>query len=168
MSFLYIGDQRYNNTALITGNSSAEIFAAIENGTFLYVDDQRYNITDENITIGKQLSFAFGEFIDNLIDGMIGIVGNVNVTGSLNVSGNVSGDWFIGNVNWSDIQNKELGNTSLEIWAVVDNQSFNNGEQVVYWDGKDADGNICPTGIYIVKIEGEGKSVFKTVAVLNK
>jgi flagellar hook assembly protein FlgD len=51
---------------------------------------------------------------------------------------------------------------------LVENQSFGNGDQVVSWDGKDGNGTICTSGIYIVKIEGAGISVFKTVAVLNK
>ena len=63
-----------------TGNSSNEIFAVVDNGTFLS--------TNLNASIGKTLTFAFGEFIDNLIDGIIGITANVNITGNLNVSGN--------------------------------------------------------------------------------
>ena len=51
---------------------------------------------------------------------------------------------------------------------LVDNQYYSNGDQVEFWDGRDGNGNMCPTGIYIVKIEGEGLSVLKTVAILNK
>ena len=51
---------------------------------------------------------------------------------------------------------------------LVDNQLYGNGDQVVFWDGRDGNGNMCPSGIYIVKIEGEGLTVLKTVAILNK
>ncbi len=51
---------------------------------------------------------------------------------------------------------------------LVDSESFNDGDQVVFWDGKDGNGYVCPTGIYIVKIDGAGSSVLKTVAILNK
>ena len=51
---------------------------------------------------------------------------------------------------------------------LVDSENFNDGGQVVFWDGKDGDGKICSSGIYIVKIEGAGSSVIKTVGILNK
>jgi len=51
---------------------------------------------------------------------------------------------------------------------LTDGESFNSGGQVVFWDGKDGDGNVCTSGIYIVKIEGGGSSVLKTVGILNK
>lgn len=52
---------------------------------------------DENITLGQQITFAFGEMIDNIIDRWIRLTGNVqvngelNVTGSLNVSAGING-----------------------------------------------------------------------------
>ena len=51
---------------------------------------------------------------------------------------------------------------------LVDSENFNDGGQVVFWDGKDGSGNMCSSGIYIVKIEGAGSSVIKTVGILNK
>ena len=41
-----------------------------------------------NITLGQKITFALGEFIDNLVDGWLRITGNLNVTGDLNVIGN--------------------------------------------------------------------------------
>jgi len=48
------------------------------------------NIT-QNLTIGDKLTFAFSEFIDNLVDGWLRITGSLNITGDLNVIGNITG-----------------------------------------------------------------------------
>jgi hypothetical protein len=70
-----------------------------------------------NLTLGEKITFTLGEIIDNIINGWITITGSLNVTqnidvvgnatigGYLNVTGNISGSWFIGNLNWSDVQN---------------------------------------------------------------
>lgn len=42
-----------------------------------------------NLTIGDKITFAFGEFIDNLIDGWITITGGLNVTQNLSVGGEI-------------------------------------------------------------------------------
>jgi cytoskeletal protein CcmA (bactofilin family) len=61
-----------------------------------------------NLTLGQKITFAFGEVIDNIIDGWIRITGGLNVSdsvvvgGDLNVSGsvtvneNVTANYFIG------------------------------------------------------------------------
>ena len=41
------------------------------------------NITNGNITLGQRIKFGFGEIIDNIVDGTIRIVGNLNVTDTL-------------------------------------------------------------------------------------
>jgi len=73
----------------------------------------------------------------------------------------------------------ELGrtmNVSIDIFnqagrficRLTNSQQMNAGYQVVTWDGRDKDQRICPSGIYIVKIQGEGVTEFKTVGILNK
>jgi len=47
------------------------------------------NIT-ENITIGDKLTFAFNEFIDNLIDGWLRVTGSLNITQNLKVTQNLN------------------------------------------------------------------------------
>ncbi len=38
-----------------------------------------------NLTVGERITFALGEFIDNLVDGWIRVNGNLNVTGIANI-----------------------------------------------------------------------------------
>jgi len=45
-----------------------------------------------NLTLGEKITFAFGEFIDNIVDGWIRITGNLNVTNNLTVGGNVTAE----------------------------------------------------------------------------
>ena len=52
--------------------------------------------------------------------------------------------------------------------VVVEGEYMNAGMNVVDWDGRDKDGNVVPSGLYIVTIEGDGKYAKKTVSVLNK
>ena len=58
------------------------------------------NITADNIditgnlTLGEKITFAFGEIIDNLVDGWIRITGNLNVTNNLSVDGNVTANAY--------------------------------------------------------------------------
>ena len=59
------------------------------------------NWTGENITVDnlkgiKKITFAFGEMIDNLVDGWIRITGGLNITGPVEIHNNVSmqGNWI--------------------------------------------------------------------------
>jgi len=54
------------------------------------------------------------------------------------------------------------------IRTVVQGQSLNEGLNTVRWDGRDSDGRVVTSGIYIVVIQADGKAANKTVAVLNK
>ena len=70
--------------------------------------DQSLNTTDSvqfdnliltgNLTLGQKITFAFGEMIDNLVDGWIRITGNLNVTEDLSVNGgaNITQDLTVG------------------------------------------------------------------------
>jgi len=44
-----------------------------------------------NISLGEKITFALGEVIDNLVDGLIKITGSLNITENLNVIGNITG-----------------------------------------------------------------------------
>jgi len=54
----------------------------------------RGNTTTQNLTIGDKLTFAFSEFIDNLVDGWLRVTGSLNITQNLKVGGdaNITGD----------------------------------------------------------------------------
>ncbi|HDZ14910.1 MAG TPA: hypothetical protein ENH60_08445, partial [Pricia sp.] len=49
-----------------------------------------------NMTLGEKITFAFGEVIDNLVDGII------QITGDLLVTGNVNATKFFGTYNWTE------------------------------------------------------------------
>jgi hypothetical protein len=53
-------------------------------------------IRPANLTFAQKVTFAFGEIIDNIVDGWIRITGNLNVTENINAEGNVTADYFIG------------------------------------------------------------------------
>lgn len=65
-------------------------------------------IRPANLTFAQKVTFAFGEIIDNIVDGWITITGNLevrgdvvineslNVTENINSEGNVTADYFIG------------------------------------------------------------------------
>jgi hypothetical protein len=46
--------------------------------------------TTTNLTLGGKITFTFGEIIDNLVDGIIQITGNLLVTGDMNVTNNLT------------------------------------------------------------------------------
>jgi hypothetical protein len=48
-----------------------------------------------------------------------------------------------------------------------DNVLMNRGASAVEWNGRDAEGNVVPSGLYILLIEIDGKTMKKTVMVLN-
>ncbi len=69
-------------------NITSEIYLG-DNGTdTLEIKTQYFNFSEgnlqiaENLTLGKKITFAFGEVIDNIVDGFIRITGNLNVTGN--------------------------------------------------------------------------------------
>ena len=62
------------------------------------------NITSTgNFTLGEKIVFAFGEVVDNILDGWVRITGNLNVTGdalvngNVNATGNVTANYIFGN-----------------------------------------------------------------------
>jgi ligand-binding sensor domain-containing protein len=51
---------------------------------------------------------------------------------------------------------------------IVENDTFNPGSNVVYWDGTDGDGEVVPSGLYTVAVRFDGKVAVRTVAVANR
>ncbi len=64
----------------------------IVDGTIIVADINNFI----NLTLGQKITFAFGEIIDNIVDGWIRITGNLNVTGNIETSGNVTANYLIG------------------------------------------------------------------------
>jgi|GEM_PF-1347114 hypothetical protein len=54
-----------------------------------YLDSAR-NYEVANLTLGQKLSFAFGEVVDNIVNGWVRVTGGLNVTGNVEVGGNLS------------------------------------------------------------------------------
>jgi hypothetical protein len=52
--------------------------------------------------------------------------------------------------------------------TLKDGEWMGKGMNAVTWDGKDDDGDVVVSGLYIVTITAEGKMETKTVGVLNK
>jgi len=57
--------------------------------------DSENNYEMQNLTLGEKITFAFGEIIDNIVDGWIAITGNLNVTGeSYFTNASFNGGWL--------------------------------------------------------------------------
>jgi len=72
--------------------------------------DSNLNMTDQyNIT---DVKYGFFQFLGSLLEGItklfatdVNISNNLSVGGNVSVTGNVTADWFLGNLNASDVQN---------------------------------------------------------------
>ena len=47
-------------------------------------------------------------------------------------------------------------------------QKLGPGNNIIVWDGKDADGSVVPSGLYIVTLESSSSMLKTTVGVLNR
>jgi hypothetical protein len=51
---------------------------------------------------------------------------------------------------------------------VSENDAFAPGRNVVFWDGRDADGQVVPSGIYVVAVRFDGQTQVASIAVANR
>ncbi len=51
---------------------------------------------------------------------------------------------------------------------LVEDSEMNRGSNAVEWEGRDHDGEVVVSGLYVVAVEADGKAETKTVGVLNK
>ena len=51
---------------------------------------------------------------------------------------------------------------------LIEGRTLNRGSNAVVWDGRDYDGKVAVSGLYVVTVEAEGKVATKTVGVLNR
>jgi len=96
----------------VTSNNTFNVnFTTTQSITQINTFDQDLNTTNSvqfdnltltgNLTLGQKITFAFGEIIDNLVDGWITITGNHNVTGISEAD-----TFFVRNqINFSDDEN---------------------------------------------------------------
>ena len=76
-------------------------------------------------------------------------------------------------LNQDESQNRikaRIFNLSGRLKRVIEPDVFNNisGNQVIVWDGKDSDGKVVKSGLYIVTLEKEKAVLKTTVGVLNR
>jgi len=94
----------------------------------------RGNTTTQNITIGDKITFALGEFIDNLVDGWLRVTGSLNITGGINAAGNITpssnNTYSLGSSSlvWKDVY---VGSNSLYLGGIV----LSNDAGTLKWDG---------------------------------
>jgi hypothetical protein len=51
---------------------------------------------------------------------------------------------------------------------VSENDQFAQGRNVVFWDGRDGDGQVVPSGIYVVAVRFDGQTQVASIAVANR
>jgi hypothetical protein len=49
--------------------------------------------------------------------------------------------------------------------VILDGTQLGSGQQVVYWDGRDRDGELVASALYIIVVEAGGERVTKVVTV---
>jgi hypothetical protein len=54
------------------------------------------------------------------------------------------------------------------VCTLADNQPMNSGSNVVNWNGRDATGRFCPSGLYTVVIRAGDRVANKTMMVMNR
>jgi len=82
-SGLDISIPKYTGRHFYYGYGGRESHYFGQHGNELIIDSDGNLIAEGDITLGQKITFAFGEIIDNIIDGWIKITGNLNVTGNV-------------------------------------------------------------------------------------
>lgn len=99
-------------------NSFADILEIVNNTAVINIENSNasdiYRTTfNYNVSMQKVLKFAFGQTIDNLVDGWLRITGNLNVTG------NITGNDYSGEM-WFDMDgNSTIPIISTNVWENV-------------------------------------------------
>ena len=73
------------------------------------------------------------------------------------------------NLNEPDNVTARIFNLSGKIKRVIKpEQTLGSGNNIIVWDGKDSDGSVVPSGLYIVTLESSSSMLKTTVGVLNR
>ena len=72
-------------------------------------------------------------------------------------------------LNEPDNVTARIFNLSGKIKRVIKpEQTLGPGNNIIVWDGKDSDGSVVPSGLYIVTLESSSSMLKTTVGVLNR
>ena len=93
-----------------------------------YTDDRYLNSGNDtgnfnlsgNLTLGQKLTFAFGEIIDNIVDGWVRITGNLNVTGNIETVGNITTSGRVGVGTQSPTEKLDVRNGAIRVGYETD------------------------------------------------
>lgn len=118
------------------------------------------NITG-NLTLGQKITFAFGEMVDNIVDGWVRLTGNVNVTANMTVSENLTANRFIGSLDSTYVDNPPANCSSG--FAVI---GWKNNLSTTYcaddWVNVDG-GDVITNGSLTIVSSGNSSSTFPLV-----
>ena len=68
----------------------------------------------------------------------------------------------------TDVTIRIFNTAGRAVRKLIDNLPRNAGRNSEVWDGRDGDGRILPTGLYIVQISAGGSEKIKSVAISNQ
>jgi len=54
------------------------------------------------------------------------------------------------------------------VQTVSENHAMNAGRNALEWNGRDRDGRLCPSGMYLICLQAQGRTETKTVLVVNQ
>ena len=143
VTFTMINGENFTAGILFVNNTNVGIGTVSPTHKLNVVGNQ--NLTG-NLTLGDKIIFAFGEIIDNLVNGWIRINGNLNVSGAINATGDIctvggsclsklnsklsywsatGADFLADNPDVDDVSYDIAGNAKGSVKADADNIRFN-------------------------------------------
>jgi hypothetical protein len=165
--------------SLITGLDSIPFIARVEDsGDLLLVGGSKVTINNQSfLQVQTDKLGIYGVFagrintkIDSLSNDLVCQPRIFSPAGSIFEFNKTN---ILYNLNLDEKQNNitaRIFNLSGRLKRVIEPEVSNNisGNQVLVWDGKDFDGKVVKSGLYIVTLEKESTILKTTVGVLNR
>lgn len=165
--------------SLISGLDSIPFIAQVdENGNLLSIGGSKVTVNEESfLQVQVDELGVFGVFsgkINNQMDSLSNeLVCQPRIFSPAGTIFEFNKTNILYSLNQDENQNKikaRIFNLSGRLKRVIEPEVFNNvnGNQVIVWDGKDSDGKVVKSGLYIVTLEKEKTVLKTTVGVLNR